>query len=337
MLSPRGAIIEAPQFFLQAMDLEEQEAASIYHLFDDERSPFLSFERVMRRQNGIFEFYVAVIDDTDMPRGFRYWSVSPNQANRRHTPITFYIVDESSLLQSQEWRLRRLRRDMLNHVRVSLTQFVRNRLTSIQALTELLRDNPEIARETSVRMLENLGSLIGSLDGIIDTNIVYDGVDAPRLELHEVPEVISTWGDQDHRVQARGHMIEPDTLIPTEYLERILMPLVQNALEATLTDEIVEVDIWELDNDFCRIDIKDHGDGMNEFTLQRAEDPFFTTKPGHLGLGLPQSYEALQSVGGQWRIESMPREGTRITLLLPTEDPEELEALASSFERDAGE
>lgn len=331
VLSPQGAIIEAPSFFVEGLRLEERDLPSIYHLFDDADAPFLTFERVLRRQNGIFEFYVSVVDDADIPRGYRYWSVSPNQPNRRNTPITFYIVDESSLLQSQEWRLRRLRRDMLNHVRVSLTQFVRNRLTSIQALTELLRDNPEIAAETAARLLENLSALTGSLDDIVDTNIVYDGLDAPRLSLREAAELISTWGDRAHRVQARCHMVESDALMLTEYLERILMPLVQNALEATLHDEIVEVDIWELDNGLCRIDITDHGDGMNDFTVQRAEDPFFTTKPGHLGLGLPQAYEALQSIGGQWRIESSPRKGTRITLLLPIEDPEELKWLSDQF------
>ncbi len=337
VISPKGVVIEAPEFFFGALDIEEGTSPSIYELFDDARVPTLTFERVMRRQNGIFEFYVSVIDENDVPRGFRYWSVSPNQPNRRNTPITFYVVDESSLLQSQEWRLRRLRRDMLNHVRVSLTQFVRNRLTSVQALTELLRDNPKIAEETAGRLLENLDALISSLDDIVDTNVVYDGVDAPRIALRDIPELISTWGEREMRVQARAHDVSSEAVMPTEYLERILMPIVQNALEATLEDEVVEVDMWELDNDFCRIDVSDKGDGMSHFTLDRAEDPFFSTKPGHLGLGLPQAYEALQSVGGQWRIDSAPREGTRVTLLLPTEDPEDLKMLARQFERNVGE
>lgn len=331
VLSPNGEIIEAPQFFLRALDFKLRDHLSIYKLFDDQRLPFLNFERILRRQNGIFEFYVSVVDNSDIPRGFRYWSVSPNQTNRRNTPITFYIVDESSLLQVQEWRLRRLRRDMLNHTRVSVTQFVRNRLTSIQALTELLRDNPKIAVETSTRLLENLGSLVDSLDEIVDVNVVYDGIDAPRVKLTEAAEIMCTWGEGKQSVLATVHDKKSKSLIPSEYLERILMPLVRNALEASMHDEEVELDIWELDNGFCRIDITDKGDGMSEFTTARAEDPFFTTKPGHLGLGLPQSYEALMSIGGQWRIESQVGDGTRITLLLPIEDPEELKWLAEQF------
>lgn len=335
VLSPQGVLIEAPRFFLDALKLSDEATPSIYHLFDDSRLPFLSFERILRRSNGIFEFYVSVVDKTDVPRGFRYWSVSPNQPNRKNTPITFYIVDESSLLQVQEWRLRRLRRDMLNHVRVSVTQFVRNRLTSVQALTELLRDNPKIAVETSQRLLENLSSLIDSLDEVVDVNVVYDGLDAPRIRLTEAASIVSTWGEGKRSVQAKVHDPDSESLVPSEYLERVLMPLVRNAIEATHSDKGIEVDIWELDNGFCRIDIVDQGDGMEPFILERAEDPFFTTKAGHLGLGLPQAYEALMSVGGQWRIESAPQQGTRITLLLPIEDPEELKWLAEQFDATA--
>ena len=85
---------------------------------------------------------------------------------------------------------------------------------------------------------------------------------------------------------------------------------------------------------------------MSDYIRQRAEDPFFTTKAGHLGLGMPQAYEALQSVGGQWRIDSQPEHGTRITLLLPIEEPwvdpteglsmdELLEAAAQELDKEA--
>ncbi len=324
MISPRGMIIEAPQFFSEALRLEEREVNSIYHLFDDTTLPFLSFERVLRRQNGILEFYVSVIDDTDKPQGFRYWSVSPNQPNRRHVPITFYIVDESSLLQSQEWRRRRLRRDMLNHVRLSLAQFVRNRLTSMVALAELLRDNPDMATETADRMVSSLDEILDNLDSIIDPNIVYDGYDAPRVRLNEAPEIISSWSEGGFRVDGRGHDLGENALVPTDYLERILLPLVQNSIEASYPDEPIEVDIWELGNGYARFDVVDRGDGMNEYTQEHATNPFFSTKPGHIGLGMAQAYEALQSVGGQWRIESEARQGTRITILLPTDNPEDV-------------
>jgi signal transduction histidine kinase len=323
VLSPRGEIIEAPQFFTDALRLEERESASIYHLFDDKELPFLVFERVLRRASGIFEFYVSVVDDTDKQQGFRYWSVSPNQPNRRHAPITFYIVDESTLLQSQEWRRRRLRRDILNNARLSLSQYVRNRLTGVQALAELLRDHPQHAAETGARMVTAVQDVITSLDELIER---YDMFSAPEgyVSIEEAAEIISTWGDGSHQVDARFHGEDAQARLPTAYLEHIVQPLIINSLEASYHDETIVVDLWELGNGFARVDIQDHGDGMNEYVRARAEDPFFTTKPGHLGLGLSQAWEALQTVGGQWRIDSQAGEGTRITLLMPVYDLAEL-------------
>lgn len=346
VLSPKGSIIEAPQFFVDALELTEHEAPSIYHLFDDNRPCFLAFERVLRRQNGIYEFYVTVIDDSDRPRGFRYWSVSPNQANRRNTPITFYIVDESSLLQSQEWKRRRLRRDILNHVRLSLSQYIKTRLTSIQSLSEMVRDHPAKAKEIGERLLDAVDELLASLDDMITPQMIHTDDDTPMVELRDLGELVSVWGEDQRRVVAKTHGIESKNMLPTEYLERIIYPLVQNAMEATYKDESVEVDIWELGNGYARVDISDKGDGMSDYIRQRAEDPFFTTKAGHLGLGMPQAYEALQSVGGQWRIESQQDHGTRITLLLPVEEPwvdptgglsmdELLEAAAQELDKEA--
>jgi signal transduction histidine kinase len=323
VLSARGEIIEAPQFFTDALRLEEREAASIYHLFDDSQLPYLSFERVLRRPSGIFEFYVSVVDDTDKQQGFRYWSVSPNQPNKRHSPITFYIVDESTLLQSQEWRRRRIRRDILNNARLSLSQYVRTRLSGVQALAELLRDHPQMAAETGERMVTSIQDIVASLDQLIDR---YDMFSAPEgyVTIAEAAEIMSSWGEQNHQVDARFHGEDQDARLPTSYMEHILQPLVINALEASYHDEVVDVDIWELGNGFARIDVVDRGDGMNDYVRARAEDPFFTTKSGHLGLGLSQSWEALQTVGGQWRIESHPGDGTRITLLVPVYDVSEL-------------
>jgi signal transduction histidine kinase/ActR/RegA family two-component response regulator len=67
------------------------------------------------------------------------------------------------------------------------------------------------------------------------------------------------------------------------------------------------------------ISIADTGAGMDEETLNRAIEPFFTTKISGkgTGLGLSQVYGFATQSGGEVRIESRPGEGTTVTLLLP--------------------
>ncbi|MGA2057805.1 MAG: ATP-binding protein [Bradyrhizobium sp.] len=70
---------------------------------------------------------------------------------------------------------------------------------------------------------------------------------------------------------------------------------------------------------FVCITITDTGEGMNEETLARAQEPFFTTKGigkgTGLGLSMVQGFTA-QS-GGAMRLESEVGKGTTVTLWLP--------------------
>ena len=71
--------------------------------------------------------------------------------------------------------------------------------------------------------------------------------------------------------------------------------------------------------DYVRIDIVDNGTGMDEATLLKATDPFFTTKgPGKgTGLGLSMVHGLAAQSGGLLRIGSAPNVGTSVELWLP--------------------
>ncbi len=71
--------------------------------------------------------------------------------------------------------------------------------------------------------------------------------------------------------------------------------------------------------DYVRITVADDGVGMDEMTLAKATEPFFTTKgPGKgTGLGLSMVHGLAAQSGGLLRIDSKPNAGTVIELWLP--------------------
>jgi CheY-like chemotaxis protein len=76
--------------------------------------------------------------------------------------------------------------------------------------------------------------------------------------------------------------------------------------------------------EYVELEVRDTGVGMDEDTLRRAIDPFFTTKPvgKGTGLGLAQVYGSARQVGGTVRIESKRGNGTTVRVLFPkTDDP----------------
>jgi len=73
---------------------------------------------------------------------------------------------------------------------------------------------------------------------------------------------------------------------------------------------------------YVRIEVRDHGMGMDRETLRRACEPFFTTRAEHggTGLGLATVYGIVTEAGGAIRLDSRLGTGTTVTVHLPACD-----------------
>jgi signal transduction histidine kinase/ActR/RegA family two-component response regulator len=116
-------------------------------------------------------------------------------------------------------------------------------------------------------------------------------------------------------------------------VEQVLMNLVFNAREAlpaggTLSIRTKNVDLTgkacffgskRLSGRFVSLVVEDTGTGMDEGTLSRIAEPFFTTKGDDkgVGLGFPVVYGIVESHGGCVDVESAPGKGTTVRILLP--------------------
>ena len=72
------------------------------------------------------------------------------------------------------------------------------------------------------------------------------------------------------------------------------------------------------------VNVDDQGAGMDQETLKHAFDPFYSAKPAgrSRGMGLAKSLRWIKASGGTIRLESLPGEGTKVTVVLPVgEEP----------------
>jgi len=134
------------------------------------------------------------------------------------------------------------------------------------------------------------------------------------------------------------------TLVDPNQLENALLNLCINASDAMPGGGRLTIETgnrW-LDNraagerdlppgQYVSVCVSDSGTGMAPEVIQRAFDPFYTTKPIGMGtgLGLSMVYGFVRQSGGQARIYSEPGQGTMVCLYLPRHHgaAEEVDAL----------
>ena len=75
----------------------------------------------------------------------------------------------------------------------------------------------------------------------------------------------------------------------------------------------------DLGGTWAWISVEDRGSGMDEHTMERIFEPYFTTQRfgAGAGLGLARVYGIIRQHGGAIGIRSRPKEGTTVTLYLP--------------------
>ena len=108
-------------------------------------------------------------------------------------------------------------------------------------------------------------------------------------------------------------------------LRQILANLLANALDA-LAERPQPRRIWlraEQQGDGVLLSLRDNGPGFSEEALQRAREPFFTTKTSAqgLGLGLAICDTLTRALGGELRMSNHPEGGAQLGLFLRCAEP----------------
>lgn len=103
-------------------------------------------------------------------------------------------------------------------------------------------------------------------------------------------------------------------------LRQILLNLILNALEACRQNNGGEVSVFaSLKGQTVEIVVSDTGVGMDQETLRRAREPFFTTRPDGSGLGIYLAHTLTEKMNGSMVIRSRAGEGTSVSLTLPVD------------------
>ena len=109
----------------------------------------------------------------------------------------------------------------------------------------------------------------------------------------------------------------PNIKLHSDSLQAALLNLVKNALEAMPNGGQLLVRTYSVPGGVA-MEMIDTGEGMDEVTAMRMFEPFYSTKHGGSGLGLPTARKIIEAHGGRITVQSEVGRGTKFAIEFPT-------------------
>ncbi|MBI3776552.1 MAG: PAS domain S-box protein [Gammaproteobacteria bacterium] len=156
-----------------------------------------------------------------------------------------------------------------------------------------------VRKEPAERILVSLNELVS---------------DVVRLTLVE-----ARWNQVDIRTELAEAL--PAVKVDKILVEQVILNLVRNAIEAIAhaggTRREIVIATGARDDGTLEVAVRDTGPGLPQNVAENIFQPFFTTKPQGMGMGLTLSLSIVKAHDGQLTAEANTGQGTTFRLVLP--------------------
>ena len=233
-------------------------------------------------------------------------------ASRQAASYIAQIRTKEVLMESRQF-------DAFNRMSAFVVHDLKNLVAQLALLVknaERHRDNPEFQRD----MVDTVDHAVGRMNQLmLQLRTGTQPVEKPRpIDLGAAIQRII------HGQMRYQEIIDVDTLPNLKILahddriERAIGHFVQNAVEAIQNRAgSVRLRVYA-EGSFAVVAIADDGVGMTEeFVREKLFHPFQTTKPHGMGIGMYESYQYINAIGGRISVETAPESGTRFDVHLP--------------------
>ena len=254
----------------------------------------------------------------------------------RHDITNLKLAEEQILQQAAELQ-RAAQLSFVGELAAGLAHEIKNPLAGIQGGVDILirrRDKSDPEREALEGMRHEVERIDSTVRALLDrarprqvsvrasslTDIVGRAVNLARAQLAN-----PTTRD-NRRVSIQFEPPTDPMTIPIDpaQIEDAVLNLIINAIEAADVDGQVRIRITKSQNDLSEdfegeaiIEVSDNGRGIKEEDLTRIFNPFFTTRSGGTGLGLPAVRRIARAHGGRVEVTSTPGKGSTFKIHLP--------------------
>jgi signal transduction histidine kinase len=228
------------------------------------------------------------------------------------------------LLEAEASVRRSERLAALGQLSAGLAHELRNPLSTIRTSAEMLTKRLDGANAVARELAGYIASEVDRTNLLVTRFLEFARPLQLRLsevDLHSLlDEAIVNFQKQDPARRLTIHRAY-DPSLPTiqgdaTLLERVFFNLIQNAADASAADGVVTVKTRALGSSL-EVAVIDRGSGILPAHREQIFNPFFTTKPSGVGLGLPIAAKIVDEHGGRLAVQSEPNQGSAFVVQLP--------------------
>ncbi len=241
----------------------------------------------------------------------------------RTVGYVFLFSDMTDIKQLEEQLRRSERLAALGRLAAGVAHEIRNPLSSIKGFARILSGR-FTSDDRDYRIAETLQEEVERLNKVVTELLDF----ARPATLHKkdtsIRELVDhslrlVEGDIVHRNIRTECRIDPEDLrvsLDPDRFAQILLNLYLNALQAMEEGGLLRIE-GERRADEAVLRVSDSGRGISPEHIPHVFDPYFTTKPRGVGLGLANVHKLVEAHGGEVEVMSMPGRGTTVTIHLP--------------------
>jgi len=235
------------------------------------------------------------------------------------------LAEANRSLQEAEEAVRRSDRlAALGQLAAGLAHELRNPLGTIRASAEMLTRHVAAENEVALEMAGFISSEVDRTNSLVTRFLDFVRPLQLRLAPADLAQVLDRAVAMVERDAAARQVTVyknyspdiPPFPLDAELMERVFHNLLINAAQATSPGGAVTVKTRVL-GESAEISVIDRGHGIEPKLMETIFNPFFTTKPDGVGLGLAIVSKIVDQHGGKIAIESEPGKGSVFRVYLP--------------------
>lgn len=258
----------------------------------------------------------------------RGWDGSPSQLTAATLSLV-KLLDLDLAIIEHAYRDERLARQTelerlatLGWIAGGVAHELRNPLNVVKTSVYYLLNARSPTPEKVAEHLDRIERHVEQADGVITALADFARMPLPEAQTFDVGDCLSDALDQvalpaSIEISLEGIDRLPNVCADPGQIRIVFSNLIRNAAEAMAGAGRLSL-AGRADGDHAEIVVSDSGPGIPPERLARIMEPFFTTKPRGLGLGLAISRSIIEKNRGEIRCASVPGRGSSFTVRLRT-------------------